>query len=154
MKRVRKSRARGDVVARVPASIPVRERAATAAGATSAPQCPARCCSSRDRCQMSSEIIVQYIGFEAKRLTREYTFNVREAGQEREFRLNIANEAFVSHRASYQDAPGICALRLQVELATYSNHPPQTQYEITATAMYSYTQARLPKRGRKAQENF
>ncbi len=103
---------------------------------------------------MSSEIIVQYIGFEAKRLTREYTFNVREAGQEREFRLNIANEAFVSHRVSYQDAPGVCALRLQVELATYSNHPPETQYEITATELDSYRQARLPKRGRKAQENF
>ena len=154
MKRVRKNPAPEDVVRRVAASIPVRERAATAAGATSAAQCPARWCSSRDRDQMSSEIIVQYIGFEAKRLTREYTFNVREAGQEREFRLNIANEAFVSHRVSYQDAPGVCALRLQVELATYSNHPPETQYEITATELDSYRQARLPKRGRKAQENF
>jgi hypothetical protein len=103
---------------------------------------------------MSSEITVQYIGFEAKLLTREYTFNVREAGRDREFRLNIANEAFVSHRASYQDAPGICALRLQVELATYSNHPPKTRYEITATELDIYRQARLPKRGRKAQENF
>src|SRR5260370_33424882 len=92
---------------------------------------------------MSSGIIMQYMGFEAKRLTREYTFNVREAGQEREFRLNIANEAFVSHRASYQDAPGICAQRLQVELATYSNHPPETAYEITGAELDSYRQARL-----------
>src|SRR5258708_25001384 len=111
-------------------------------------------CSNSNRCQMSDGIIVQYMGFEAKQLTREYTFNVREAGQEREFRLNIANEAFVSHRASYQDAPGICALRLQVELATYSNHPPLTQYDITGTELDSYKQARLPKRGRKAQQNF
>lgn len=103
---------------------------------------------------MSNGIIVQYMGFEAKQLTREYTFNVREAGQDREFRLNIANDAFVSHRASYQDAPGICALRLHVELATYSNHPPLTQYDITGTELDSYKQARLPKRGRKAQENF
>src|SRR5260370_10650571 len=154
MKRVRKSPAPGDVVRRVAGSIPVRERAATAAGATSAPQCPARFCSSRDRCQMSSEIIVQYIGFEAKRLTREYTFNVREAGQEREFRLNIANEAFVSHRACYQDAPGICALRLDVELATYSNHPPLTQYDITGTELDSYRQARLPNRGTQSDQNL
>ncbi len=103
---------------------------------------------------MSNAIIVQYMGFEAKRLTREYTFNVREAGQDREFTLNIANEAFVSHRASYQDAPGICALRLSVELATYSNNPPATQYEITRAELDSYRQARLPKRGRKARENF
>jgi len=36
---------------------------------------------------------------------REYTFNVREAGSEREFTLSIENAAFVSHRARYQDAP-------------------------------------------------
>jgi hypothetical protein len=103
---------------------------------------------------MSCGVSVQYLGFSAKLLTREYTFNVREAGQEREFKLNIANEAFVSHRASYQDAPGICALRLQVELATYSNHPPETQYEITSAELDSYRQARLPKRGRKVQESL
>jgi len=103
---------------------------------------------------MSNGIIVQYMGFEAKQLTREYTFNVREAGQDREFRLNIANEAFVSHRASYQDAPGICALRLQVELAAYSNHPPETQYEITGAELDTYRQARSPKTGRKAREDF
>lgn len=105
--------------------------------------------------EMSSAIIMQYMGFEAKPLTREYTFNVREAGQEREFRLNIANEAFVSHRASYQDAPGICSQRLQVELATYSNHPPETEYEITGAELDSYRQARLPKKTwGKPQENF
>jgi hypothetical protein len=104
---------------------------------------------------MSSVIIMQYMGFEAKPLTREYTFNVREAGQEREFRLNIANEAFVSHRASYQDAPGICAQRLQIELATYSNHPPETEYEITGAELDSYRQARLPKKTwGKPQESF
>jgi hypothetical protein len=103
---------------------------------------------------MSNGIIVQYMGFEAKQLTREYTFNVREAGQDREFRLNIANDAFVSHRASYQDAPGICAVRLQVELATYSNHPPETQYEITGAELDTYRQARSPKTGRKAREDF
>jgi len=103
---------------------------------------------------MSNGIIMQYMGFEAKQLTREYTFNVREAGQDREFRLNIANDAFVSHRASYQDAPGICALRLQVELDTYSNHPPDTQYEITGAELDNYRQSRLPKTGRKAREDF
>jgi hypothetical protein len=103
---------------------------------------------------MSSGVIVRYMGFEAKLLSREYSFNVREAGEEREFRLNIANDAFVSHRASYQDAPGICAQRLQVELATYSNHPPQTSYEITGAELDDYRGARSPKTGRKVQKNF
>src|SRR6266404_9192572 len=108
---------------------------------------------------MSNGIIVQYMGFEAKQLTREYTFNVREAGQEREFRLNIANEAFLSHRASYQDAPGICALRLGVELAAFSHDPPKTQYDITAAEIDTYRESRYPKTpknlwGRKPKEDY
>src|SRR5713226_6021970 len=108
---------------------------------------------------MSSSVIVKYLGFEAKSLAREYTFSVSEAGEEREFTLNIANEAFVSHRASYQDAPGICALRLHVELAAFSNHPPKTQYDITGAEMDSYRESRYPKAGknlwgRKPKEDF
>jgi len=40
---------------------------------------------------MSDAVIVQYRGFEVKTLVREYTFNVREAGSEREFTLSIEN---------------------------------------------------------------
>ncbi len=75
---------------------------------------------------MGDNIIVQYVGFEAKALVREYTFSVRETSNEpREFTLTIANEAFDSRRAHYQDAPHICSLRLPRELATYANHPPE-----------------------------
>ncbi len=108
---------------------------------------------------MSKGIIVQFMGFEAKPLVRVYTFNVREAGEEREFKLNIANEAFISHRASYQDAPGICAVRLHAELAASSNHPPETQFDITDTELHNYRESRSPKArqnlwGRKPQESF
>jgi hypothetical protein len=109
---------------------------------------------------MSSGPIVQYIGFEAKPLVREYTFNVREAGVEREFTLNIANEAFVSHRARYQDAPAICALRLNAELAAHSNHPPDTRFVITSAELDDYRVSRAPKTPRslsgwkKSQEEF
>jgi hypothetical protein len=108
---------------------------------------------------MSNGVIVQYLGFSAKPLARAYTFQVRTPDHEREFTLNIANEAFVSHRASYQDAPGICALRLHVELAAFSNHPPATQYDITGAEMDSYREARYPRAGknlwgRKPKEEF
>jgi hypothetical protein len=93
----------------------------------------------------TSSIIVQYIGFQVKQLTREYTFNVRGAGEDREFTLNIANEAFVSHRASYQDAPGICSQRLQAELAAHSNHPLETQYAISSAELDTYRESRSPK---------
>jgi hypothetical protein len=75
----------------------------------------------------------------------EYTFSVREAGEEREFRLNITNEAFVSHRARYQDAPGICSARLHAELSAFSNHPPETKFDITDAELDSYQQSRSPK---------
>jgi hypothetical protein len=106
----------------------------------------------------TSSIIVQYVGFQAKPLSREYTFNVRGAGEDREFTLNIANEAFVSHRASYQDAPAICAQRLQAELAAHSNHPLETQYVISSAELDTYRESRSPKGAKpwtkKPQDNF
>ncbi|HEV8076044.1 MAG TPA: hypothetical protein VGP66_09345 [Candidatus Acidoferrum sp.] len=98
---------------------------------------------------MSASILVQYVGFRTNGLSREYTFNVRGDGEDREFTLNIANEAFVSHRARYQDAPAICAERLQAELAAHENHPPETQYVITTTELETYRAARSPKGGQK-----
>lgn len=108
---------------------------------------------------MSIGIIVQYVGFQAKPLSREYTFHVRGAGEEREFTLNIANEAFVSHRARYQDAPGICSERLQAELAAHENHPEETEFVITSAELDSYRTTRMPKSprnlyGRPAQQDF
>ncbi len=108
---------------------------------------------------MSTGIIVQYIGFQAKPLSREYTFHVRGQGDERDFTLNIANEAFTSHRARYQDAPSICSERLQAELAAHSNKPEETQFVITSAELDSYRAARSPKSpqkfwGRKPQEDY
>jgi hypothetical protein len=108
---------------------------------------------------MSLGIIVQYVGFHAKALSREYTFHVRGAGEDREFTLNIANEAFVSHHARYQDAPGICAERLQAELAAHENHPAETEFVITSAELDTYRAARTPKTqrslyGRTAQQDF
>jgi len=98
---------------------------------------------------MSGSILVQYVGFRTNAESREYTFNVRGDGEDREFTLNIANEAFVSHRARYQDAPAICAERLQAELAAHENHPIETQYVISAAVLETYRAARSPKGGQK-----
>lgn len=98
---------------------------------------------------MSDTIIVQYLGFQAKALAREYTFQVREAGMEREFTLKIANEAFLSHLVQYQDAPAICSKRLQAELAAHANHPPELQYVITSAELDAFRalRAEKPKHG-------
>ena len=51
---------------------------------------------------MSRGAIVQYVGFEANAIAREYSFLVREPpGEPREFTLTIVNEAFDTHRVRY-----------------------------------------------------
>lgn len=105
-------------------------------------------------------LLVQYIGYEPKGLFREYTFHVRESsGQPREFTLSIPNEAFDSHRARYQDAPDICSLKLQRELAAYSNHPPRTDFKISDAELDDYRTAHTHKSARhvytrKPQQDF
>jgi hypothetical protein len=93
-----------------------------------------------------SNILVQYMGFESKTDSREYRFSVKDASEEaREFTLTIENEAFVSHRVRYQDAPSICSLRLRTELAAFANHPAETSYRITGAELDSYREAHSPK---------
>ena len=51
---------------------------------------------------MRENVNVQYVGFEARALVREYSFLVRQASSEtREFALTIVNEAFSSHRVRW-----------------------------------------------------
>jgi hypothetical protein len=95
---------------------------------------------------MTENINVQYVGFEAKARVREYNFLVRQASNETsEFTLSILNEAFSSRRVRYQDAPDICSLKLRRELATFSNHPPQTHYRISETELDDYRNSHAPK---------
>jgi hypothetical protein len=69
---------------------------------------------------MTKNVNVQYVGFEAKALVREYSFIVRRALNETsEFTLTIGNEAFGSRPVRFQDAPEICLLRLHRELAVF-----------------------------------
>jgi len=94
---------------------------------------------------MSESTNVQYVGFEAKELVREYSFLVRQVSGTREFSLAIAHQAFSSLRISYQDAPDICSAKLHRELATYANHPPQTQYTISEAELKEYRTSHAPK---------
>ena len=99
---------------------------------------------------MSDNVIVQFVRFEAKALVREYTFTVRETATEpREFTLTIANEAFVSHRARYQDAPDICSAKLRRELAADAHHPTKTQFRISDADLDDYRIAHTHKPVRK-----
>jgi hypothetical protein len=88
---------------------------------------------------MADQIIVQYVGFTAGAVVREYSFVVRdESGRPREYTVTIANEAFVSHRVRYQDGPIICSQRLRRELATNATEPYTMQFCITDSELADY----------------
>jgi hypothetical protein len=95
---------------------------------------------------MTENMVVQYVGFQAKALVREYNFVVRRASNETsEFTLTIGNEAFGSRRVRFQDAPEICSLRLHRELAVFGNHPPQAHYCISEADLDDYRSSHAPK---------
>jgi hypothetical protein len=82
---------------------------------------------------------VQYVGFTAKAMVREYSFLVRESSiDSHEITFTILNEAFTSHRLSLQNGPDICSLKLHRELADSSNNPLKTHYRISETELDSY----------------
>ena len=95
---------------------------------------------------MSEKAIVQYVGFEAKASAREYTFMVREVSSEPcEYTVCIENEAFVSRRARYQDAPGICSVKLKRELAACPDHSGERRFEVAQSDLDDYHNARMPR---------
>ena len=100
-----------------------------------------------------SELILQFVGYEVKTRDREYTFHVKEAGEVREFILSIANAAFDSRRARFQDAPGICSAKLHRELAACAQLPSKTKFRITETDLDDYREAHAPHK-KKARGNF
>jgi hypothetical protein len=60
---------------------------------------------------------VEYQDFAAGEATREYHLRVRRGTQLYQFTVAIPNEAFLSGRVRYQDAPDICYLKIRREIA-------------------------------------
>lgn len=102
---------------------------------------------------MSDECIVQYLGFLVNESVREYTFSVRDSARELlHYKLTITNEAFVAHRARYQDAPAICRLRLNRELDSHSNHPPTDHFSVTDQELADFQDTHKPGTDRKSRK--
>jgi hypothetical protein len=99
---------------------------------------------------MSDNLVVQFVGFQAKEQVREYSFMVRETACEpRQFTLTIPNEAFISHRARYQDGPEICSLKLRRELVLDPNQPSKTCFIVSDAELDEYSNTRGHKLPRK-----
>lgn len=88
---------------------------------------------------MNNGILMQYLGFTTEGAWREYSFQVRYTAEDiREFTLTILNEAFISHRVSYQDAPNVCSLKLRRELIANSQYPSHTNFAISDSELDDY----------------
>lgn len=89
---------------------------------------------------------VEYVGFRASGAMREYTLRVRQAADDSlQFTLVIPNEAFLSHRVRYQDAPEICFLKLQREILACSEGLPDARLTVTDGELEDYRAAHAPK---------
>jgi hypothetical protein len=96
---------------------------------------------------MTTSPQVEYVGFKTEGASREYALRVREAGGEpRDITVAIPNEAFLSRRVRYQDAPEICFLKLQRELgACPAGAFPAAYLNVTDSDLEEYRVARIPK---------
>jgi hypothetical protein len=84
-------------------------------------------------------VIVQYVGFKAKAIVREYSFRVRESSIEpHAITFTILNKVFTSRHLSFQNAPDICSLKLHRELKGSVNNRLKKHYRISETELDDY----------------
>lgn len=89
---------------------------------------------------------VEYVGFTTNGTAREYVLRVKQAeGEFHSFTLAIPHEAFLSHRVRYQDAPDVCFIKLQRELAASAGSLPATYLSVTDAELEEYRVAHAPK---------
>ena len=95
---------------------------------------------------LEQPIVLQYLGFETKGALREYAFSLRGLGGESSnYFVTITNEAFLAHRARYQDAPAICSIRLRREFASQVDLPASSTFSVTNEELAEYKDAHTPK---------
>jgi hypothetical protein len=91
---------------------------------------------------------VEYVGFVDTAAGREYSMTVQEgAGERRSFVLVIANEAFASRNARYQDGPDICYQKLVVTLAS-SPAASAERIALSDEDLWAYRHAHAPRQPR------
>ena len=97
-----------------------------------------------------AEAHVEYMGFTTEAAGRQYKLRVRQpTGEFYEFTLAIALDAFLSRRARYQDAPDICFLKLQRELAASPGELPASFLSVTDADLEEYRSAHAPRPPRR-----
>jgi hypothetical protein len=86
---------------------------------------------------------IRYMGFECTQEGRAYRLRVEGMSDPRLVTVVIPTAAFASRKARFQDAPELCYLRLQRELAMNTDLPDGLELVITADEMDAYRDAQL-----------
>jgi hypothetical protein len=76
---------------------------------------------------------------------REYTLRVSLEGAVQDFVLAIPNEAFLDRRIRYQDAPEVCFLKMQRELAAAGGASPAARLTVSDNELAEYRAAHAPR---------
>ena len=94
---------------------------------------------------------IEYVDFTATEAVREYRLRVRQGADVHHVTVAIPNEAFLSGRVRYQDAPDICFLKIQQELAAGEEGAlPAPALEMTDQELEEYKVAHTPKTNRRS----
>ena len=93
---------------------------------------------------------IQYLGFEPKSRSREYTYRVLAPRSEaREFTLSILNQAFLEKRLPYQDAADFCYRNLQRALSEETREQPlASHWTASNQELEEYRQSHRPAKRR------
>jgi hypothetical protein len=89
---------------------------------------------------------VEYLRFTTEKSTREYHLRVRRGADIHDVTVMIPNEAFLSGRVRYQDAPELCFLKIQKELTEGGEGSvPARALQMTDEELEAYRASRSPK---------
>jgi hypothetical protein len=96
--------------------------------------------------------LIEYLEFKAGETAREYRLRVRRGADIRGVTVAIPNEAFLSGRVRYQDAPDICFLKVQRELAAEDDGTLLAgDHQMTDRELEEYRISHTPKKpGRRS----
>jgi hypothetical protein len=105
----------------------------------------------RPAVRRQAAILVEYLEFRAGEAAREYRLRVGRGADVRGVTVAISNEAFLSGRARYQDAPDICFLKIQRELAEQEDGTLLARdHQMTDQELEEYRISHAPKGRRRS----
>lgn len=88
---------------------------------------------------------IQYVGFDVRRDSRIYSFDVIDPEESRRFTVEVPLEAFRPFELRFQDGPELCFACLKRELAEERSEAPVVAHlSVSEQDVREYVEARRP----------